>query len=78
MLKPIRDYLLVKPIKKETLIDIDDVKRGQVVAIGKGKVSNGQIIRLEIEVGDIIRYQYGRKVEDYDLISENDVLVVED
>ncbi len=89
--KPLRDKILVKPESEEEttkagIILPDSAKekpqRGKVVAVGSGKLDDGEIIPLEVKEGDIVIYEkYGPseiKVDGEDLliIKEDDILAV--
>lgn len=67
-LKPMGDFILIKPKEKETkskggLIVTDSVKRGQpttgtVIAVGTGMISySGDIIPLTVKEGDVVMYK---------------------
>jgi len=90
-IKPLRDKVLVKPESEEEktksgIILPDTAKekpqRGKVVAVGSGKVKNGQVIPLEVKEGDIVIYEkYGPSEikmnnEDLLIIKEDDILAV--
>ncbi|MBF0330591.1 MAG: co-chaperone GroES [Candidatus Omnitrophica bacterium] len=65
-LQPLADRVIVEPLGSEEVtkggIVLPDTAKekpqeGKIVAVGKGKVSeNGQIIPLEVKVGDIVLY----------------------
>ena len=89
-IRPLQDRIMVQPIlekqvQKGGIIIPDSAKEkpieGRVKAVGKGKIGDdGKPIKLEIKVGDKVRYsKYGGteiKVdgEDYLLMREDDVL----
>jgi chaperonin GroES len=89
-LQPLADRVVVKPIEREDvtkggIVLPDTVKEkpqeGEVVAVGKGRVSDdGKRIPMDVKVGDIVVYaKYGGaeiKVEDEELVilRESDIL----
>ena len=92
-LKPLDDRIVVKPNEAETqtasgLVIPDTAKekpqQGSVLAVGSGKraEATGEIIPLEIKVGDTVLYsKYGGTEvkynnEDYLILSARDVLAV--
>lgn len=90
-IKPLRDKILVRPeseeeVTKSGIILPDTAKekpqRGKVVAVGSGKIDDGDIIPLEVKEGDVVIYEkYGPseiKIDGEDLliIKEDDVLAV--
>ena len=90
-LKPLGDRLIVEVLEEEEVtasgIVLPDTakekpQRGKVLAVGKGRWEDGQLIPLDVEVGDEIIYsKYGGtevKVagEEYLILSARDVLAV--
>ena len=89
-LQPLADRVVVKPIEREEVtkggIVLPDTAKekpqeGEVVAVGKGRVSDdGKRIPMDVKVGDIVVYaKYGGaeiKVEDEELVilRESDIL----
>ena len=88
-LKPLGDRLIVEVLEEEQttvsgIVLPDTAKekpqRGRVLAVGKGRYEDGNLIALDVEVGDeIIFSKYGGtevKVEgeDYLILRESDVL----
>ncbi len=55
-------------------------KEGKVVAVGKGKYDNGELIPMQIKEGDTVLFQWGDKVEidnvEYYVVSESNILAV--
>ncbi|HRH32963.1 MAG TPA: co-chaperone GroES [bacterium] len=67
-LKPIADYLIVKPLTEEMVtisgivlpdtIDKEKTEKGEVVFAGPGKrLENGQIAAMEVKVGDKVMFK---------------------
>lgn len=55
-------------------------KRGTVVAVGPGRVEDGKIVKMTVEVGDTVIFQWGDKVsvdgEEYYVVRESEILAV--
>ncbi len=55
-------------------------KRGEVVAVGPGRIEDGKIVKMTVTVGDKVMFQWGDKVsvdgEEYYLVRESEVLAV--
>lgn len=92
-LTPVRDHLIVKPEPENEdtggIYVSDEAKekpqKGIVMAIGSGRVaSNGEVIKLEIKVGDTVIYsKYGGmeiKIKEdkqvYLILTEDDILAI--
>jgi len=91
-IKPLADYLMIEPLEQETtlpsgIILPDTAKekpqKGKVVASGNGKRNEkGELVSLEVKVGDIVMYKKwgGTEVKlngkEYLLVREEDVLAV--
>ena len=90
---PVRDHLIVKPEPENEdtggIYVSDEAKekpqKGIVMAIGSGRVaSNGEVIKLEIKVGDTVVYsKYGGmeiKIKEdkqvYLILTEDDILAI--
>ncbi len=88
-LKPLSDYLLVKPIEEETvtasgivLPDTMDkkekIRRGEVVAAGPGKtLESGAVMPLAITVGTKIMYKEDWSAEKIKVDGEELVVIRE-
>ena len=90
MLKPMADKVVVKvqgdeESKRGGIIipsagDKNSVKRGTVVAVGPGKTENGQLVGMNVKLGDKVVFNMyaGNEVfydeEDYLILSESDIL----
>lgn len=91
-IKPLSDYLLIKPVEEETTLPsgivIPDTakekpQKGKIIAVGPGrKDEGGKVIPPEVKVGDVVMYKkWGGtevKVEgaDHLLVKEEDVLAI--
>ncbi len=91
MLKPIGDRVVIEPVSKEEttasgIVLPDTAKEkpqeGLVVAVGNGKVENGNRVSLEVRAGDrVIFSKYAGTEIKYDnkdllIMKESDVLAV--
>lgn len=90
-LRPLGDRIVVKQLEAEETTKSGIVLTGQakekpqeaeVVAVGEGKIENGQLIKLQVKVGDKVIYSKyaGTDVklsgEEYIIVSESDVLAI--
>ncbi len=92
MLKPLGDRIIVKPISEEEkspggIVLPETAKEkpqeGEVIAVGPGKLlDNGQVVPLEVKVGDRVIYsKYGGteiKIdgEEYVILRSDDLLAI--
>lgn len=92
MLKPLGDRIIVKPISEEEkspggIVLPETAKEkpqeGEVIAVGPGKLmDNGQVVPLEVKVGDRVIYsKYGGteiKIdgEEYIILRSDDLLAI--
>ena len=67
-LKPLADYLIIKPISEEAItksgivlpdtIDKEKPEKGEVVATGPGKfLDNGNLASMSVKVGDKVMFR---------------------
>jgi len=91
-IKPLSDRVVIKPDEPDEKVQggiiIPDTakekpQKGKIVAVGPGKASEtGEIISMEVKVGDMVLYgKYsGTEVtidkEDYLIVRESDILAV--
>lgn len=90
-IKPLFDYVLIKPIEEETktssgIVIPDSAKekpqRGKVVEVGPGKRVDGELVEMTIKKGDVVVYKNwgGREIkidgEEHLLIKEEDLLAI--
>jgi chaperonin GroES len=89
---PLHDKVLLKELKEEsskTKSGIylpesagksDDMKRGEVVAVGPGHYDDGVLIPMGVSVGDVVLYAWGEKVTidgvEYTLIGEGNISAI--
>lgn len=88
-LRPLHDYVLVRPDKAPekigSIIVPDRAKekplRGEVLAVGPGRVTETGRKTLDVAVGNVVLFSAyaGQKVENDDLLlHESDILAVEE
>jgi chaperonin GroES len=94
-IRPLGDKVLIRPLSDDELgttspsgiiipetVDRDKADRGEVVAVGPGRWDDKGEKRLPlgVEVGDIVIFQWGDKVEyqgtEYYLVSESNISAV--
>ena len=91
-IKPLADRILVKPLAREEMTQggiylpdpvKDKPQEGTVIAVGAGKRNDkGEIIPMEVEVGDVVIYsKYGgteikEDGEEMMILRESDILAV--
>ncbi len=55
-------------------------KRGEVVAVGPGRVEEGKLIHVAVKVGDKVLFQWGDKIsvdgEEYYIVRESEILAI--
>lgn len=55
-------------------------KTGVVVAVGPGRMEDGKIVALSVEVGDRVLFQWGDKIkidsEDYYVVRESEIMAI--
>lgn len=89
--QPLGDRVLVKPLEKDEktrggIVLPDSAKEkpqeGEIMAVGAGKYIDGQLIPLEVKVGDKVMYsKYGGDeikvgAEEYKIMREEDILAI--
>lgn len=91
-IKPLADYLMIEPLEQETTLPSGIIlpdaakekpQKGKVIAAGNGKRNEkGELVSLEVKVGDIVMYKKwgGTEVKldgkEYLLVREEDVLAI--
>ncbi|MFH1226104.1 MAG: co-chaperone GroES [bacterium] len=92
-IKPLNDNVLIKPLKEEATtksgivlpdtMDKEKPERGEVVAIGPGKLlENGQRALMSVQVGQKVMFkkyspdEIKIDKEEYLIISESDIIAV--
>jgi len=55
-------------------------KRGEVIAVGPGRIEDGELIAPSVKAGDTVLFQWGDKVkiddEEYYLVKETEILAI--
>jgi chaperonin GroES len=55
-------------------------KKGEVIAVGPGRIEDGKLIPISVKVGNVVLFQWGDKVkvgeEEYYLVKESEILAV--
>lgn len=81
-IKPLADRVIVKPLEAEEksaggIIIPDNAKekpqKGEVLAVGPGKVEDGKKIDMELSIGDVVLYG---KYAGTEISVENDELLI--
>lgn len=90
-IKPLSDYVVVKPIIEEITksgIVLPDTaskekpEKGEVAAIGEGKIENGQRIAMTVKIGDKVMFrkyspdEIKIEGEEYLIIRESDIIAI--
>lgn len=93
-IKPLGDRVLIKEFEGKDKMEktaggifIPDsvkedrgAKQGEVIAVGPGRIDDGELIPMSVKVGDKVLYQWGDTVKigetEYVLVSENGLLAV--
>lgn len=92
-IKPLADRVLIKEdieskekktssgiIIPVTVNEDKGSKRGEVVAVGPGRVEDGELVAPSVKEGDTVLFQWGDKVrigeDDYYLVREAEILAI--
>ncbi len=91
-IKPLADRVLIEPMSKEEktksgiflpdTIDKERPEQGKVLAVGEGKIDDGEIVKMTVKKGDVVLFtKYGPheiKVDGktYLIAREDDILAV--
>ena len=55
-------------------------KRGEVVAVGTGRIEEGKLIPVSVKVGDEVLFQWGDKIKvgdtEYYIVKESEILAI--
>lgn len=91
---PLGDRVLIKSVKENgkekksasgiilpSSLGEDKVDRGQVVAVGEGRIDNqGNLISPKVKVGDNVVFQWGDTIsidgQEYFIVSESSILAI--
>lgn len=93
-IKPLSDRVLIREVKPEeketktksgiiipvTVSEDKGAKRGEVVAVGPGRMEEGKLLAVTLKEGDEVLFQWGDKLivngEEYYLVRESEILAV--
>ncbi len=92
-IKPLGDRVLLKEIKPaeggktasgifipDSVKEDRGAKRGEVVAVGPGRFDDGELIPMNVKVGDEVLYQWGDTIKvgetEYTLVEEKSLLAI--
>lgn len=92
-IKPLHDRVLIREDaenkEKKTSsgiiipITVDDdkgSKRGEVVAVGAGRMEDGKLVPISVKAGDEVLFQWGDKIkvgdEEYYIVKESEILAI--
>lgn len=91
-IRPLGDRVLIEPMTKEEktksgiylpeTIDKERPEQGKILAVGPGKVDDGELIKMTVKKGDVVLFtKYGPneiKIEDktFLIAREDDILAV--
>ena len=92
-LEPLQDRVLIKEdtesrerktstgiIIPATSSEDKGSKKGEVVAVGPGRVEEGKLIPVKVKVGDLVLFQWGDKIkvgeEEYYIVREGEILAI--
>lgn len=55
-------------------------KKGEVVAVGEGRIEDGTVIKPRVKIGDRVLFQWGDKIKvedsEYYLVRESEILAI--
>jgi len=55
-------------------------KRGEIVAVGPGRIEEGKLIPISVKIGDEVLFQWGDKIlvegEEYYIVRESEILAI--
>ena len=64
----------------ETVKEDKGAKRGEVIAVGEGKIDDGKLIKPRVKKGDQVLFSWGEELtidgEEYHLVSESNILAI--
>jgi len=90
-IQPLADRIIVKPIEQESKTKSGIIipstakeksQKGKVVAVGKGKYEDGNLVPPQVKVGDMVLYrEYGGEElkldgENVMILKEEDILAI--
>ena len=92
-IKPLHDRVLIKEDTESkekktssgiiipiTVNEDKGSKKGEVVAVGEGKIEDGELIAPSVKVGDRVLFQWGDKIkigeDEYYIVRESEILAI--
>jgi len=92
-IRPLQDRVLIKEDSESkekktssgiiipvTVNEDKGSKKGEIVAVGSGRVEDGKTIPVSFKEGDIVLFQWGDKIkigeEEYYLVRESEILAI--
>ena len=93
-IKPLGDRVLIKELEitdrlektaggiyiPDSVKEDRGAKRGEVIAVGPGKMEEGKLVPMSVKAGDKVLYQWGDTVKvgdtEYTLVNESGLLAV--
>jgi len=92
-IRPLQDSVLIKEDSESkekktssgiiipvTVNEDKGSKKGEIVAVGSGRVEDGKTIPVSVKEGDIVLFQWGDKIkigeEEYYLVRESEILAI--
>jgi chaperonin GroES len=88
-IQPLHDNVLLKPaaLEEKTASGIllpdsakEKTKQGEVIAVGPGKIDNGQTLPMQVKIGDKVLYSWGEEIKidgtEYILVSEGNIQAI--
>lgn len=92
-IRPLQDRVLIKEDSESkekktssgiiipvTVNEDKGSKKGEIVAVGSGRVEDGKTIPVSVKEGDIVLFQWGDKIkigeEEYYLVRESEILAI--
>lgn len=92
-LKPLQDRVVIREdgdgkekktssgiIIPVTVSDDKGGKRGEVVAVGPGRIEDGKVVNVSVKIGDSVIFQWGDKIkideEEYYIVRESEILAI--
>jgi chaperonin GroES len=90
-IKPLHDRVLIKEDTESkekktsggiiipiTVNEDKGSKKGEVVAVGEGRMEEGKLIKMSVKVGDEVLFQWGDKIrigeDEYYIVRESEIL----
>ncbi|MES2088268.1 MAG: co-chaperone GroES [Patescibacteria group bacterium] len=93
-IKPLGDRVLIRELEvtdrlektaggiyiPDSVKDDRGSKRGEVIAVGPGRIDDGELIPMNVKVGDVVLYQWGDTVKigetEFTLVNESGLLAI--